>query len=52
MKFRATLTYEYEINPKDYNTKDIEEMLKIDRECFEDDPGFMLEDGKIKVEKI
>ena len=56
MKLRATLTcvYEYEANSENYYLFTVEKMCKIDKECFEDDPSFMLSDGKItiKVEPV
>ena len=45
MRFRLTVTAirEYEVDPKYYNTTDVEEMLKIDREAAEDDHLLMLD---------
>ncbi len=44
MKFRATITVVYEINPENYGANiTVDEMLAIDKENMEEDPHSVLD---------
>ena len=58
MKFRLTATAVrvYDVDPNNYPSENVKEMLKIDKEMIGDDPDVMLDHPdtkwKIKVEVV
>ena len=50
MQFKATLTVTYEVNPEDYGSANVQEMLEMDKLWINNDPAGVLELGNPTVE--